>query len=332
MTYKQRTKKTAPVAAPSIRRTPSPIIRLLSMLEFMRPAGSVGVDSFINEFLLDYGDAYIDPAGNVIVHVGDAPNVLWSSHTDTVHAAAGFQRLAVNGDLIKTSKNRGGSCLGADCTTGVWIMSDMIKHGVDGLYVFHADEEIGGHGSQYIANKTPDLLTGIDFAIAFDRRGTSSIITHQSGLRCASDAFADSIAPLLPHGYKRDDGGSFTDTLNYIDHVAECSNVSVGYENAHTVNETQSISHAIALRDAMLRFDASRLVKQRVAGERDPCDSTFGYWRNNYGGFYDDESMFDYVFDNTNDVADFLQNDLGFTVDDLRDHIEQRSRRLLRGR
>lgn len=250
---------------------------LFAMLRTMRPAYSKTERRFIKEWITPLGMAQ-DKEGNLFKLIGESP-VLWSSHTDTVHWKDGPQRIERCGDLIKLAKNeKRATCLGADCTTGVWIMREMILAGVPGLYVFHRGEECGGIGSSYIAKELPYLFEdyGIKFAIAFDRAAKRSIITYQGGLRTASDAFATSIAPQLPGFYMADDGGTFTDTANYSELIPECSNLSVGYEGAHSKRETQSVSHALALRAAMLQFDASRLVC-----ERDPSvvDDLWAGWK-----------------------------------------------------
>src|SRR5271157_3191483 len=256
---------------------------LLAMLRTMRPAYSKTDERFIKEWITPLGVDQ-DKEGNLFKLIGEAKRsgaVLWSSHTDTVHWKDGPQRIERCGDLIQLAKNeRRATCLGADCTTGVWIMREMILASVPGLYVFHRGEECGGIGSRYIAENLSYLFEdyGIQFAIAFDRAGKNSVITYQGGTRTASDAFAASIAEQLPGVYVADDGGIFTDTANYDDLVPECSNLSVGYEHAHTKRETQSISHALALRAAMLKIDTSQFVC-----ERDPSvvDDLWAKWHEN---------------------------------------------------
>ena len=200
----------------------------------------------------------------------------------------------------------------------------MILNQVKGLYVFHDSEEVGGHGSAWLAKNHGGLLDGIDFCIAFDRKGFDSVITHQAMGRTASDSFASSIAPLLPSVYRSDTGGTFTDSANYTDIIGECTNLSVGYLNQHTKQETQSISHALALRESMLRFDESKLIQLRKAGEVDPDEYMSGYnfWnfdnnksKKTIGGFY---ALAQYVEKNPEDVAAFL-DDMGISVDDLID-------------
>jgi hypothetical protein len=256
------------------------VCNLVEMLRYRRPANSNTQKAFISKFILPTG-AKVDPHGNVMLRIGDFP-VMWSSHTDTVHSKEGMQKVTIEGDIIKLPKNaKDSSCLGADCTTGVWIMLEMIKAKVPGLYIFHNAEERGCLGSKAILEKEKYLLTDLKYAIAFDRRAYTSVITFQSGSRCASDAFAESIIPMLPLKYEIDKGGIFTDTATYTEVIPECSNLSVGYEHEHTMAETQSISHALALRNAMVRIDLTKLVCKR-----DPAKREYSY-SNRYYDYLD---------------------------------------------
>lgn len=288
---------------------------LLDMLTYARPAGSAAEVQFIRRFIDSLPGCYHDAYGNRIVRIGDKPSVLWSSHTDTVHKTDGRQALIRTDDHAIMRRDTG-DCLGADCTTGVWLMCEMIRANVPGLYVFHRDEERGGLGSQWIADRTPELLTGIRHAIAFDRKGESSVITHQAGGRCCSDSFANALCKILGKSWRKDDTGTFTDTANYTDAVAECTNISVGYYCQHTENESQNLSFALALRDRLISADFSNLPC-----ERDP----FAY---DYAApyFLDDSAIRDAVWDYPDGIADFL-TDQGFSIDDLIPYLNRKIRR-----
>ena len=86
------------------------------------------------------------------------------------------------------------------------------------------------------------------------------------------------------------------------------------------------MSHALAMRDAMLNFDESKLIKSRVAGsvEYDESDfmSGYNYWtpskKQNSNSFYD---LTRFVENYPNEVAAFL-DDMGVTVGDLWDSYE----------
>jgi hypothetical protein len=252
-------------SAPVIRTEGEAIKDIFEMHRYCRPMGSKADEKFREEYLKPLG-VEEDGKGNLIKYIGES-RVLWSSHTDTVHSISGFQRIMVEkGMMLSLHRESSSNCLGADCTAGVFIMREMIMAQVPGLYIFHYGEERGGIGSSFIKSKTPELLKDIDYAIAFDRYGTTSIITHQGGQRCCSDKFVKSLNKALGGGYKGDSGGSFTDTANYTGLVAECTNISVGYKSQHSRSETQDIRYLLDLRKKMLAFDESKLVKDRKPG------------------------------------------------------------------
>lgn len=313
---------------------------LMEMLTFRRPHGSPSEALFIQRFLDPLPGAEADAFGNIWVTVraadGTLPPILWSSHTDSVHHLEGRQCVVRNGPMVslrdpgKASKGLS-NCLGADCAAGVWIMREMILAGVAGTYAFHRDEEAGGNGSSWVLKNTPERLADIKFAIAFDRKGYSDIITHQGG-RTASDAFARSLAAILGGTFKPDDTGLFTDTAIYADVIPECSNVSVGYFGAHGPREEQDVDFLQELRDVVIAADWSGLVL-----DRDPTVKearTFGRWdhddfdwdrlqgRDGLGwgsrGRYHDD-LVDFVRDHPAVVADFLEA-CGFTQEDLESH------------
>jgi hypothetical protein len=124
---------------------------------------------------------------------------------------------------------------------------------------------------------------------------------------------------MLPGAYRIDETGSFTDTANYVDLIGECTNISVGYSGAHSPDEKQSIRHALALRESLLRFDESRLVAQRAPGERESVES-WGYdWRFGGAGQWR-PSLADYIRDNAESVADVLEG-YGIDVAELESQI-----------
>jgi acetylornithine deacetylase/succinyl-diaminopimelate desuccinylase-like protein len=307
---------------------------LIAMHKYCRPAGSKTERKFIARFLKPLGMTQ-DKAGNLFKQIGANPHVLWSSHTDTVHTHGGTQMLATRGTMLKlSSREKISNCLGADDTAGVWLMSEMIRAGKEGLYIFHRAEESGGIGSAYIADETPEVLDGIEFAIALDRAGKHDVITHQGWSRCCSAAFAKSLAEGLAMQYRPDDGGVFTDTANYTDLIAECTNLSVGYEGAHSSAEKLDIAHVLELREALLALDCDALVCARVPGEADPDRKPLDM--RPWGGLWDDdyeygrsprhsrtptiESM---VRDYPNECADLLR-EFGIDEKQLMEELYQR--------
>lgn len=247
--------------------------RILDTLRLMhtyqRPAGSYTERAFINRWIANLPNAVQDNHANWHVTIGHT-NVIWSCHTDTVHRRPGRQHVRLDADILTTPD---GDCLGADDTAGVWLCREMVLAKRPGHYIFHYGEERGGIGSGDLARFNPEYLDGADIAIAFDRKGTGDVITHQARRRTASDTFAASLASELGRyglDYRPDDSGVYTDTAEYDGLLSECTNISVGYEHAHSSKELLDVDHILALRDAVLRLDVGALVIGRRPGEDDP--------------------------------------------------------------
>lgn len=268
---------------------------LFSILSVARPYQSVSCDNFIDNDLcgiianmVEDQYWYKDNIGNIIVAIGENTTTLWSCHTDTVHPKhMGYDDLAYNGQFV-TSKDK--RQLGADDGVGIWLMLNMIEAGVEGLYVFHAGEEVGGIGSTYIARNTPQLLNGITHAIAFDRKALGSVITHMGfgmGGRCCSDEFAKDFAAKLGIGHYPDSTGVYTDTAEYTSLVHECTNISAGYYSEHTFSEYLDYSYAQRLLVALLAAYRNGALAELVVG-RD-CE------------VYDDDAGNDWLWDDADE-------------------------------
>lgn len=267
------------------------IQNLRRIMTYGRPASSEMEKEWVNKYLFTpemqaqglykdgfhYGRQAGEGEGNLIIKVGEGSKTLFSSHTDTVHRSGVIQNVIIDPtqDKLKftTDSNQ---CLGGDDGTGVWLMLELIKAGVPGLYIFHRAEEVGGQGSSYIANSTPELIEGYDRAIAFDRKDDWSIITHQAGVRTCSDDFAEDLAKKLGMNHRADSTGSFTDTANYDTIIPECTNLSVGYHNAHSARENQEIDYLLKFRDALVNVDWENLVTARDPAI--PEYSSYGYY------------------------------------------------------
>jgi hypothetical protein len=256
--------------------------RLHNMLRIKRPHDSKSEKSWVKQFIKCYVGAYTlgpdDAPAAYVIEVplpdGARSRTMFSSHVDTVHREGGKQTIKFDKHNLKYYKTDG-KPLGADDTAGCWVMLEMIDAGVPGVYVFHRGEECGGIGSSFIADMYPEFLTEFDRAVAFDRRGSTSVITHQGWGRCASDEFAQALADALNEDgislYEPDDTGIFTDTANYVDHIPECTNLSCGYANEHSGSETLHMPTLMALRNQCIVLDWEGLptvrdpkVKERI--------------------------------------------------------------------
>lgn len=248
---------------------------LMKMLRFKRPMASRTEHNFRKYFLLNLPDAWEDVIGNIHVIVsrpdGSWPITVWSSHTDTVHDNEGLQDIRLKQGKITLLSGSSSNCLGADCTVGVWIMREMIQAGVPGHYVFHYGEERGCIGSSHLVKKYPKYFKGARCVIAFDRRGHDEIITFQRSKRTCSEAFAASLAAMLPKGYKASPNGIYTDSAEYAGLVPECTNLSVGYKHEHSDDEELMLYTPLKLVNAIIQhYDETRLVI-----ERDPTKTEY---------------------------------------------------------
>ena len=234
-----------------------------------------------------------DEFGNLFIKIGDS-DVMFTSHLDTATSANTTVNHVFEGDIIKTD---GKSILGADDKAGVAIMLNMIEHNIPGLYYFFLGEEVGCIGSKKVAAvQKENKIEGINKVISFDRRGTNSVITYQSGKRCCSNNFGKTLAAQLNQAdsefvYEIDPTGILTDSVQFISIYPECTNISVGYQSEHTFSETQNIAHLTKLAEACLKVDWNSLPV-----ERDP--STVEYKSYNSGGWgnpgWDDDDDYYY--------------------------------------
>ena len=312
-------------------------IELLEMLTYRRPNRSKSEKRYIREFIAPYCEP--DQFGNYWVKIGDNPRVMFSSHTDTVHRQGGMQKIEIDSHTQTVYvSDPNSNCLGADDGTGNWIMLEMIRADIPGLYVFHRGEESGGQGSNWIARHNVGFLAGIDHAIAFDRMGFDDVIDSQSSGKCCSPEFSEALAASLtglmgtewqPHY------GIFTDTANYNHLIPECTNLSVGYDAQHTKNESQSIEFAAMLRDACLELDWQSLPVARDVNDFDDGSYYYGYGRGGsnvydyYGrdnrgqshnpGLARHAAMVKFIESNSDAVADYLI-DMNMTPTKIRNY------------
>ena len=290
--------------------------KLIGMLQYMRPAYST-TELIFNERYLEPVFGKPDEHGNYILVLGDRPNVCFTAHTDTVHKQEGIQTLKIEDDVVTSST---GSCLGADCATGLWLMLGMIEAGVEGVYVAHAAEEIGGIGSSALVKDSPAWLIEIDAVISFDRFGTTSIITHQGGQRTASDEFALSLSAILCMNMGIDQYGTYTDSLEYAGVVPECTNISVGYYDQHTTRESQDLRFAEVLLESLIQADWSALAIFRNPDVYEPFKSSYGSYMDSDDEVEELNSLEKLVLDRPTEVAKLLY-EYGITLDVICDEL-----------
>ena len=268
---------------------------LARALSVKRPHNTVAVSDF-TEWLFNALPAElksftsVDGAGNL--HIDNriaGSKTLFIAHVDTVHREVGANKIRKTASTWYAD----GAALGADDGAGVALLMHMMHADIKGYYIFSQGEECGGIGAKHIATHHADLLAQFDRAIAFDRRGTDSIISHQGWSRCASDVFCEALADALNlHDenlmYTPDDTGVYTDTAEFIDIIPECTNISVGYDHEHSQQECLNIHHYELLSQAVLAVQWDKLPT-----DRDPTVPEYKQtkydtaWWTNYGVYED---------------------------------------------
>jgi len=231
-----------------------------------------------------------DEFGNLFIKIGES-DVMFTSHLDTATSALSPVKHVIEENIIKTD---GTSILGADDKAGVTIMLYMIKNKIPGLYYFFLGEEVGCIGSKKVAEvQKKEKIEGINKVVSFDRRGLSSIITHQTSRRCCSEEFGEALSKQLndvesTFSYKNDDTGVLTDSVQFISIYPECTNISVGYYSEHTFSERQDISHLEKLAEACLKVNWTELPVKR-----DPSVTEYKSY-SSYGSYWDDDYGYGY--------------------------------------
>ncbi len=215
----------------------------------------------------------VDAFGNYYIQIGKS-KTLFTCHLDTADYTQKFVKHEFEEGHVMTDGN---SILGADDKAGMVVLLYMIEKKVPGCYFFFLGEEIGCQGSRKLAEyffkqKTSNKWDKYPFdrVISFDRRGTKSVITHQMGSRCCSVDFAEALCVEFnlaepTFKYRPDDTGIVTDSAQFMELISECTNISVGYYDEHTFDESQDITHLQNLCRA-----ASKVNWESLPVKRDP--------------------------------------------------------------
>jgi hypothetical protein len=184
-----------------------------------------------------------DKHGNYFLTIGENFTTMFTCHLDTACSYEKKVNFVQTEQFIKTD---GTTILGADDKAGMTVILYMIEKKVPGLYYFFIGEERGCIGSSDAASDFgwPEIVK----CVSFDRRGTTSVITEQIFGRCCSDEFAEALSLALNSTglglqLSPDDTGILTDSAQFTEFIPECTNISVGYYNEHTTNETQDIHY-----------------------------------------------------------------------------------------
>lgn len=167
--------------------------------------------------------------------------------------------------------------LGADDRAGVFSILKIIRSGLKPHVIFTTDEERGGLGAMQLTIMQPvSPFKELKYIIQLDRRGTNDCVFYD----CDNETFS---AYIQTFGFS-EAIGSFSD-ISEICPVWGIAgvNLSVGYENEHSIGETLHIGPL---------FDTINKVKNllRDAKNIDKFNyvpSKYSYYRNWYSSLYD---------------------------------------------
>lgn len=291
---------------------------LLELLRQTRPSGDIRTYNFFDTYLKRYIQTYEiirDQNNNFIVIVphknGDMPKHAFTSHYDTVHRNFTDNAIYIDDSgIIFTDQSKAGTPLGADDASGIFAMIELIKSDIAGCYLFFSDEEIGGVGSN---NFNLDMLPcELEIMISLDRANYNDVVIMQSFEKGASEQFGQWIADSLnsldnSFNYQLSYDGVFTDSANFHGIIPECINLSIGYFKQHTKYETLDYSFLCSLIDALKQIDFNSAPVIGVSKKQ-----SLEYWNNdNYWNSIpvcSDSDLVDYVFNNPEKVASFLES------------------------
>lgn len=246
--------------------------KFLQLTSYTYPNGTEG---FLKSYLPQ--GTKQDKFGNFYYVVGENPTTMFTCHLDT---ACSTQQKVTHVQDTKFIRTNGKTILGADDKAGMVVVMYMIEKKIPGLYYFFLGEEVGCIGSGKVSNdwQNNEFSKTINKVVSFDRRGTTSIITHQWYGRCCSDEFAKELSTRLNVAgenlsFEPDDTGILTDSAKFMDLVPECTNISVGYYKEHTTSEHQDIEFLSKLCKSVCNIDWETLPVKRNQDNYDDDDN-----------------------------------------------------------
>ena len=121
--------------------------------------------------------------------------------------------------------------LGADDRAGVFMILKILQTGLRPTIIFTTDEEKGALGAEKLVKDTKEPFSELNYIIQLDRRGTCDCVFYD----CANQEFIQYVEAF---GFL-ENFGTFSD-ISEICPVWGIAgvNLSVGYEDEHTVSET----------------------------------------------------------------------------------------------
>ena len=212
---------------------------LRELYEIHAPSHKEGKMREYIKHLLPKGVEYTeDYLGNLYITKGMSPYPCVVAHLDQVQQfhPKDFRTVIINDIIIGWSDKHKRQCgLGADDKNGIFIALNCLERFENIKVAFFVSEEVGCVGS---SRADLDFFSDCRFIIEPDRRGGRDLITTMCGVKVCSEEFIQDI------DYQRFDyrqtHGSITDVLELVERGVglSCINLSCGYYNPHTDEET----------------------------------------------------------------------------------------------
>ena len=215
--------------------------------------GESGNEESIREYVLEILSPFVDhitvdQSGNILAQKkyrsGNGPTILLNAHLDTVEPFEPARTIIKDNTIWSSSKG----ILGADDRAGVAVLLEVARHLFDSQfngtvkYILTVKEEIGLVGARKVNDY---FLWDVDAAIVVDRRGKGDIVTSCGGyIPFCNESYGGFFEGVAKEkglsGWKCTTGGS-SDTRIWAEHGIQSVNLSVGYGNEHTENESLDI-------------------------------------------------------------------------------------------
>ncbi|PJK16178.1 peptidase M28 [Chryseomicrobium excrementi] len=217
-------------------------------------------------------EMFVDDAGNLHAKqvFGEGPTIILNAHLDTVSSWDEDKEILKHGWDVWSSST---GILGADDRAGVAVLLGLAhllpNSSFDGTihYIFTVEEEIGLCGARAV---TPELIQEAKMAFVIDRRGKHDIVvgSQWGGLFC-SEEFGQRVERIARRTQSRrwtcTLGGS-SDTRIWVSHGIESVNLSAGYMNEHTEDETLDVRANLNTLSVVYKLveDATYLLQKKT--------------------------------------------------------------------
>jgi hypothetical protein len=215
-----------------------------------------------------YGENKVLVKKEYIYAVGDIPVAL-VAHMDTVFKEPPTHIFYDKEKCVMWSPEG----LGADDRAGIFAIIKILQAGLRPSVIFTTDEEVGALGAEKLVSDLPKPYTELKYIIQLDRRGSNDCVFYS----CDNPLFVEYVETF---GFA-ENWGSFSD----ISVICPCwkvagVNLSVGYDDEHTVAETLNTTHLL---QTIAKVKKMLLVENIPAFEYIPAIYKYG---KGVGGIY----------------------------------------------